>query len=112
SRDRRWLFVLSETYAAWIEADAVAFGDKAEIFAYTRRIPFVVVTGAQVRTVHTPERPVVSDVLLDMGVRLPLADWPTDAPLNGQHPGFGHAVELPVRGDDGKLGFAPALIPR
>jgi len=112
SRDRRWLFVLSETYAAWIEADAVAFGDKAEIFAYTRRIPFVVVTGAQVRTVHTPERAAVSDVLLDMGVRLPLADWPADAPLNGQHPGFGHAVELPVRGDDGTLGFAPALIPR
>ena len=112
SRDRRWLFVLSETYAAWIEADAVAFGDKADIFAYTRRIPFIVVTGAQVRTVHTPERPAVSDVLLDMGVRLPLAQWPVDAPLNGQHPGFGHAVELPVRGEDGTLEFAPALIPR
>lgn len=112
SRDRRWLFVLSETYAAWIESDAVAFGDSAEIFAYTRRIPFLVVTGVQVRTVHTPERPAVSAVLLDMGVRLPLADWPTDEPLNGQHPGFGHAVELPVRGDDGRLAFAPALIPR
>src|SRR5690606_28506092 len=46
SRGRRWLFVLSETYAAWIESEAVAFGDKAEIFAHTRRIPFVVVTGA------------------------------------------------------------------
>jgi len=112
SRDRRWLFVLSETYAAWIEADAVASGDKAEIFAYTRRVPFIVVTGAQVRTVHTPERPEVSAVLLDMGVRLPLAPWPGDQPLNGQHPGFGHAVELPVRGEDGTLVFAPALIPR
>ncbi|MGJ4728569.1 SH3 domain-containing protein [Luteimonas sp. SDU101] len=112
SRDRRWLFVLSETYAAWIEADAVALGDKAEIFAYTRRMPFLVVTGAQVRTVHTPERPAVSGVLLDMGVRLPLASWPRDEPLNGQHPAFGHAVELPVRGEDGALSFAPALIPR
>ncbi len=111
SRDRRWLFVLGETYAAWIEADAVAFGDKAEIFAHTRRIPFVVVTGAQVRTVHTPERPEVSEVVLDMGVRLPLASWPANEPLNGQHPGFGHAVELPVRGEDGMLEFVPALIP-
>ena len=112
SRDRRWLFVLSETYAAWIEADAVAFGDKPGIFAHTRRIPFLVVTGAQVRTVHTPERPQVSDVVLDMGVRLPLAPWPADEPLNGQHPGFGHVVELPVRNEDGALAFVPALVPR
>ncbi len=112
SRDRRWLFVLSETYAAWIEADAVAEGDKAEIFAHTRRIPFLVVTGAQVRTVHTRERPEVSDVVLDMGVRLPLAPWPADEPLNGQHPGFGHVVELPVRSEDGSLAFVPALVPR
>ncbi|WP_202840807.1 SH3 domain-containing protein [Luteimonas saliphila] len=112
SRDRRWLFVLSQTYAAWIEADKVAFGDKAEIFAYTRRIPFVVATGAKVETVYTPERPAVSNVRLDMGVRVPLAQWPPDEPLNGQHPGFGHVVELPVRGEDGTLEFAPALIPR
>ncbi len=112
SRDRRWLFVLSETYAAWIEADAVAMGDKTEIFAHARRKPFLVVTGAQVRTVHTPERPEVSDVVLDMGVRLPLASWPPDEPLHGQHPAFGHVVELPVRGEDGTLAFVPALIPR
>src|SRR5690606_31066824 len=111
SRDRRWLFVLSETYAAWIEADAVAVGHRSAIFAHGRRVPFLVVTGAQVRTVHTPERPAVSEVVLDMGVRLPLADWPTHEPLNGQHPGFGHAVELPVRGEDGMLEFVPALVP-
>lgn len=112
SRDRRWLFVVSQTYAAWIEADAVAFGDKAEIFAYTRRIPYLVVTGARAETVYTPERPEVSNVQLDMGVRVPLAPWPDDEPLNGQYPGYGHAVELPVRQEDGTLAFAPALIPR
>ncbi len=111
SRDRRWLFVLSETYAGWIEADAVAFGDRAGIFAHTRRVPFLVVTGAQVRTVHTPERPEVSELVLDMGVRLPLADLDAHQPVNGQHPGFGHAVELPVRAEDGTLEFVPALIP-
>ena len=112
SRDRRWLFVVSETYAAWVEADAVAVGGKDEVFAYARRAPFLVVTGARVRTVHTPERPEVSDVVLDMGVRLPLAQWPADEPLNGQHPGFGHVVELPVRAEDGTLSFARALVPR
>ena len=112
SRDRHWLFVLSETYAGWIEAGAVAFGERAEVFAYRRRAPFVVVTGAQVRTVHTRERPEVSELPLDMGVRLPLAEWPPHAPVNGQHPGFGYVVDLPVREADGTLAFVPALLPR
>jgi len=112
SRDRHWLFVLSETYAGWIEAGAVAFGERAEVFAYSRRAPFVVVTGAQVRTVHTRERPEVSELPLDMGVRLPLAEWPPHAPVNGQHPGFGYVVDLPVREADGTLAFVPALLPR
>ena len=43
---------------------------------------------------------------------MPLAQWPADQPLNGQHPAFGHVVELPVRNDDGSLAFAPALVPR
>src|SRR5690606_38005351 len=58
-----------------------------------------------------PERPEGSEVVLDMGVRLPLASWPAHEPLNGPHPGFGHAVELPVRGEGGMLEFAPALSP-
>ena len=48
-----------------------------------------------------------------MGVRLPLVlELPVDGLVNGQHPGFSHAVELPVRNDDGTLAVRPALIPR
>src|SRR5690606_4605336 len=50
--------------------------------------------------------------ILDMGVRLPLAEWPPHAPVNGQHPGFGYVVDLPVREADGTLAFVPALLPR
>lgn len=112
SRDRRWWFVVSQTYAAWIEADAVAVGDKAQIFAHARKAPFLLVTGAAARTVYTPELPAASEVQLDMGVRLPLLDAPRDEPVNGQHPGFGHVVELPVRTSDGSLAFFPTLVPR
>jgi len=112
SRDRRWWFVVSQTYAAWIEADAVAVGDKAQIFAHARKAPFLVVTGATARTAYTPELPAASEVRLDMGVRLPLLDVPRDQPVNGQHPGFGHVVALPVRRADGTLEFMPALVPR
>jgi cell wall-associated NlpC family hydrolase len=63
--------------------------------------------------VFTPERPAVSRLALDMGVRLPvLEDWPADEPVNGQHPYTGHVIELPVREADGSLALAPALLPK
>lgn len=113
SRDRAWYFVVSSTYAAWIEKQYVAEGDREAIFAYGRRAPYLVVTGATARTVFTPERPQVSELQLEMGVRVPvLADWPGDRPVNGQHPYTAHVIELPTRADDGTLAFAPALVPR
>ncbi|HET6435974.1 MAG TPA: NlpC/P60 family protein, partial [Xanthomonadaceae bacterium] len=74
--------------------------------------PYRVVTGAKVRTVFTPEEPRVSELQLDMGVRVPLADVPADRPVNGQHPYTAWPVALPVRNADGSLGFAPALLQR
>ncbi|MET0329266.1 MAG: NlpC/P60 family protein, partial [Luteimonas sp.] len=71
----------------------------------------VVVTGATARTVVTPEAPEVSDVQLEMGVRVPRVDWDAGRALHGRVPAFGRVVELPVRGDDGTLSFAPALLP-
>lgn len=113
SRDDAWLFVVSERYSAWIERDKVAIGARDAVLDYARRGAALVVTGATARTVFTPENPAVSDVQLEMGVRVPLvADWPADKPLNGQIPYYGHVVELPVRGTDGSLSFAPALVPR
>ena len=113
SRDRKWVFVVGELYAAWMEKGKVAAGDKDAVFAYGRKTPYLVVTGATVRTVYTPEQPQVSDLQLDMGIRLPLLDgWPADKPVNGQNPYSAHIVELPIRGEDGRLAFSPALIPR
>jgi hypothetical protein len=72
-----------------------------------------VVTGATAKTVFTPELPAVSELQLDMGVRVPvLAAWPAGRPVNGQHPYVAHVIELPVRGEDGSLHFAPALLPK
>jgi (2Fe-2S) ferredoxin len=113
SRDRAWYFVVSPNYAAWIEKQHIAKGDRQVVFEYGRRSPFAVVTGATVRTVHTPEKPQVSGLQLDMGVRMPLlVDWPDDKPVNGQHPGYAWVVQLPIRTDAGALDFSPALLPR
>lgn len=113
SRDRAWWFVVSPLYAAWIEKAGVAEGDAAAVFGYATKEPHLVVTGATARTVYTPEQPGVSELQLDMGVRVPLlADWPAGKPVNGQHPYTSSVIELPVRDDAGRLAFVPALLPR
>lgn len=113
SRDGQWLFVINDFYSAWIETAAVAEGPAEQVFQYRRKTPYRVVTGATAKTVFTPELPAVSELQLDMGVRVPvLADWPAGKPVHGQHPYVSHVIELPVRADDGTLRFAPALLPK
>ena len=113
SADGQWWFVISPTYAAWVEKQYVAEGSAPQVFAYGRKTPFLIVTGATVRTTFTPGQPGVSDLQLDMGVRLPLlADWPQDQAVNGQHPYTSHVVQLPIRDTQGHLQLVPALLPR
>jgi cell wall-associated NlpC family hydrolase len=113
SRDGEWWFIVSPVYAAWVEKRFIAAGAADEIFAYTRKSPYLVVTGATVKTVFTPAQPEVSELQLDMGVRVPVrADWPQAQAVNGQHPYTAHVIELPVRAADGSLRFMPALLPR
>ena len=52
----------------------------------------------------------MSELQLDMGVRVPLADVPLDVPVNGQHPYTSWILRLPVRDADGSLAFEPALL--
>jgi len=113
SRDANWWFVVSPVYAAWVEKKFIAEGAADQVFAYTKKSPYLVVTGATAKTVFTPTQPDVSELQLDMGVRVPLlAGWPASEPVNGQHPYTAHVIELPVRAADGALKFTPALLPR
>jgi Cell wall-associated hydrolases (invasion-associated proteins) len=113
SRDGQWLFVLAPNYAAWIERDRVAEGERATVLDYARRTPRLVVTGARALTAFTPELPAASQVALDMGSALPLREeWPAQQAVNGQSPLAAYVVQLPLRGEDGRLRLAPALVPR
>ena len=111
SRDRDWLFVVSPRYAAWVVADSIAEGSRQQVLAYADQAPYRIVTDATLRTVFTPEAPAVSQLQLDMGVRMPVATAAVGN-VNGQNPYGPWAVELPVRNGDGTLAFAPVLIPR
>ncbi|WP_049622806.1 SH3 domain-containing protein [Frateuria defendens] len=110
SRDGQWLFVVSPRYAAWTRRENVAEGSAAEVLGYAAKRPYRVVTAASVRTVYTPERPEVSQLQLDMGTRVPLADWPADQPVNGEGAYSSHVLELPHRTAEGRLAFTSALL--
>ncbi len=111
SRDRRWQFVISPRYAAWIESQYIAEGTAAQVFGYVDREPYRIVTGGTATTVFTPEQPSLSQLQLDMGVRVPqLGDWPATRAVNGQHPYTSNVIELPLRSRGGALDFSPALL--
>ena len=110
SADGRWLFVVSMRYAAWVQASAIAEGDKASVLGYGTRVPYRVITGAKPRTVFTREEPRLSELQLDMGLRLPLDGVAQDRSANGQYAYTSWILDLPVRNADGHLGFAPALL--
>ena len=111
SRDRDWVFVMSQRYAAWMRRDHLAIGSADVVFGYADQQPWLVVTGPRVETVYTPEQPQLSRLSLDMGTRVPLlTDWPRDKPVNGQLPAGAYVIELPLRGKDGRLQLAPALL--
>jgi cell wall-associated NlpC family hydrolase len=111
SGDGNWWFVVSPRYAAWVRKQYVALGDAEEVFAYQAKEPYRIVTGATVRTVFTPERPELSELQLDMGIRVPeIADWPLQETVNGQNASGGIVVELPMRSDNGRLATVPALL--
>jgi len=113
SRDGKWVFAQSYNYRAWMKAADVAIGARAEVTGFTQNGPALLVTGAKVFTTYNPEEPAVSEVQLDMGVRLPLAaggEYRHD--LYGQNPYASYVVKIPVAGDEGRLTLKPALIAR
>ena len=114
-RDRSgdWAFVVGEFYAAWMAAEAVAMGERGSVLGYGRREPSLIVTGPQVRTLPSPGERTLSELVLDMGVRVPLlADWPVDAQASEASGADAYVIELPVRTPDGGLRIAPAMLPR
>lgn len=113
SADKRWLLVQNYHYIGWVSADALAIGSRDNVLAYANQTPFLVVTGARAFTNFNPELAAVSELQLDMGVRVPLlsaAD--TGHSVFGQNPHASRIVSLPLRQQDGSLAFTPALVAR
>ena len=113
SADGQWALVQSYNYIAWVPKTAIAMGARDEVLGYASDNNFLVVTGDKVFTVFNPDVPQVSEVQLDMGVRLALSRPKALANnLYGQNPYLSHMVLMPVRKSDGTLALKHALIQR
>jgi SH3 domain containing protein/NlpC/P60 family protein len=112
SVDGKWLLVQTWQGPAWVATIDIAEGSRHDVLAYASRTPYRVVSGDEVRTVHTPEAPDVSELQLDMGARVPLADLPAGQPVNGEGSYASWPIVLPTRDAEGKLRFSPALLPK
>ncbi len=113
STDGQWALVQSFNYIAWVPLVDIAIGAREQVLDYGKTDKFLVVTGDKVETVFNPEVPDVSELQLDMGIKLPLSR-PKELQHNlyGQNPYLSHMVLLPVRKADGSLDFKHALIQR
>jgi len=113
SADKEWSFVQSYNYAAWVRSENIAIGARQAIRQYKNANRFLVITGDKVLTSFNPEVPELSELQLDMGIRVPLAN-PADNSNNlyGQNPYASYTVLLPLRNTAGELEIKPALIAR
>jgi len=113
SKDQNWLFVTSYNYSAWVEKKYLATGSKESIFNYKNSANFLVITGDKVHTTFNPYKSSVSEILLEMGVTLPLVDKDKiPSSIGGQNTYTSYVVQLPTRDNNGSLIIEPALIPR
>ena len=113
SSDGEWCFVQSYNYAAWVRKEKIVTGDREKILKYRDAENFLIVAGAKVTTNFNPKVAAISELQLDMGVRLPLLRAEeVERHVDGQNPRSSHAVSLPVRGENGELQFRTALIAR
>lgn len=113
STDGEWFFVQSYNYAAWVARGRIALGERQEILDYAQSSRFLVITGSKVSTNFNPRLADISELQLDMGIKLPLvAMSELDGNVDGQNPYASYAVRLPVRSENGDLAFRTALIAR
>ena len=111
SADCHWLLVQNYNYLAWVPSDGIAIGDKQQIQKFIDSTDFLLITGAKVMTNHVPTEPGVSQVQLDMGVKLPLvAQADQLGEMYQQSTAATYQVKLPTRNDDGSLNIKTALI--
>ena len=114
SADGKWYFAQMYNYCAWIPVEDVAIAEnKKALFNYLDSKDSLVVTGKDAETTYNPLREEVSQVKLDMGVKIPLANI-SEIPdeIDQQSTDGNYVVKLPVRDKNGNMKIELAIIAR
>lgn len=112
STDGKWYFARIYNYQAWIPAADVAAGEKEDIYSLSEPKNFLVVTGKKAFTGFNPDFPELSELQLDMGVKIPLCSTSEIfESLNGQSTYCNYVVKMPFRNSAGMLEIKNCLIP-
>jgi len=113
SMDNKWYLAQMYNYLAWIPESDVAICNKQELFEYYNTQHFIVTTGKRVFTNYNPLNEQLSEVKLDMGIKIPLASInEITEDIYGQNPIGNYVVKLPTRNNSGNVEFKLALIAR
>jgi len=119
SKNSQWYYIQSTLYKGWVKVKSIALArDRKEILDYLKTDRFLVITGSKVETEPNPFLKEVSNVLFQMGDRIPLVESnevPQAIPegsLQAQSPEGCYVVRIPARDDHGYFQFKLALIAR
>ncbi|QSO50721.1 SH3 domain-containing protein [Alicyclobacillus curvatus] len=114
--DKRWYYVISETYDGWVSADDIARATTAEfvkwsaITKHSEGPGFLVPLASNVYTQVAPYDEAVSGKRLEFGAYLPLCE--DQHGMGNQSIAGNFSIYLPVRNSDGWLEVKQALVPR
>ncbi len=111
SADKSWSFVISDSGCGWVKSEDICLCEnRDEWLEAIYPEDFLLVTGCEIVMDETALPSASSGMILPMGTRVRLCE---DVPelVNGRSPLAAYAVEIPVRKEDGSLGWEQALVP-
>ena len=113
SSDGKYLYVVFDSYAAWVRKDAVAIcKDITDWKARQDPGQWLVVTAREIRLGNDPYSSKTSNLVLPMGTKMELVPADKAPKSTHQRATYGdYVVKVPTRGNDGSLKDEYVLIP-
>ena len=113
STDGNYLYVVFDSFAAWVRKDAVAIcKDKKDWQARQNPGQWLVVTAREIRLGNDPYSSKTSNLVLPMGTRMELVPANKVPQSISQRTTYGdYVVKVPTRGNDGSIKDEYVLIP-
>ncbi len=113
SLDKKYLYVLAEEYAGWVEVEKIGLASSREEWVKAGEMKdFLVVTGDKVYLEPNPVNALVNRMELTMGTRVAIASREEyGALVDGRTVYDNYVVKVPVRREDGSLSYEIATVP-